>query len=134
MKMHKLNKHIFQCKKFFINSKNRTFSLKVVSHGVPLGQLDHVEFNSPYHSRTFLTIFINLIIYLHLLNCNFKYDTSYLAILYKTKVKWQLTCSLWNVTLNITFNTILSTFNIKISNCAFNLKACFEIHQSSKLY
>ena len=133
MKMHKLNKHIFQCKKFFINSKNRTFSLKVVSHGVPLGQLDHVEFNSPYHSRTFLTIFINLIFYLHLLNCNFKYDTSYLAILYKTKVKWQLTCSLWNVTLNITFNTILSTFNIKISNCAFNLKACFEIHQSSKL-
>ena len=131
--MHKLNKHIFQCKKFFINSKNRTCSLKVVSHGVPLGQLDHVEFNSPYHSRTFLTIFINLIFYLHLLNCNFKYDTSYLAILYKTKVKWQLTCSLWNVTLNITFNTILSTFNIKISNCAFNLKACFEIHQSSKL-
>ena len=131
--MHKLNKHIFQCKKFFINSKNRTFSLKVVSHGVPLGQLDHVEFNSPYHSRTFLTIFINLIIYLHLLNCNFKYDTSYLAILYKTKVKWQLTCSLWNVTLNISFNTILSTFNIKISNCAFNLMACFEIHQSSKL-
>ena len=133
MKMHKLKKHIFQCKKFFINSKNRTFSLKVVSHGVPLGQLDHVEFNSPYHSRTFLTIFINLIFYLHLLNCNYKYDTSYLAILYKTKVKWQLTCSLWNVTLNITFNTILSTFNIKISNCAFNLKACFEIHQSSKL-
>ena len=133
MKMHKLNKHIFQCKKFFINSKNRTFSLKVVSHGVPLGQLDHVEFNSPYHSRTFLTIFINLIFYLHLLNYNYKYDTSYLAILYKTKVKWQLTCSLWNVTLNISFNTILSTFNIKISNCAFNLKACFEIHQSSKL-
>ena len=36
IKMHKLNKHIFQYKKIFVNSKNRTLSLQVVSHWVPL--------------------------------------------------------------------------------------------------
>ena len=72
IKMHKLNKHIFQYKKIFVNSKNRTLSLQVVSNGVPLGQLDHFEFNSPYHSKTFQTISINLIFNLHLLSYNFK--------------------------------------------------------------
>ena len=36
-KMQKLNWHIFQYKKFFVKSKNRTLSLQIVSHGVPLG-------------------------------------------------------------------------------------------------
>ena len=67
-----LKKHIPQYKEFIVNLKIRTFSHQVVSNGVPLGQLDHFEFNSPYHSRTFQTISINLIFYLHLLDYDLK--------------------------------------------------------------
>ena len=75
MKMHKLKKHILQYKEFIVNSKNRTLSLQVVSNWVPLGQLDHFEFNSPYHTRTFPTISINGILNLHILDYFFKYVT-----------------------------------------------------------
>ena len=128
----------FNIKKIYVNSKNRTLSLQVVSNGVPLGQLDHFEFNSPYHSRTFQTISTNhsiFIFWIMMLNM-WPYNT-YSILLYFTKQmssgNWHAH-QVWNVTLYITCNTKQSTFNIKIFNCTFNPKASFEIYQSSKLY
>ena len=109
MKMPKLKKHILQCKEFIVNSKNRTLSLQVVSNGVPLGQLDHFEFNSPYHSRTFQTISINLIFYLHLLSYNFKW---YFLSCYTLQNKCQVATDMliryemWRYILLVTLNRV----------------------------
>ena len=135
MKMHKLKKHILEYKEFIVNSKNRTLSLQVVSNGVPLGQLDHFEFNSPYHSRTFQTISTNHSIFIFcIMMLNMWPYNTYSILLYFTKQmssgNWYAHYKMWRYTLLAIINRVPLILKFPIVHSTQRPALKFINHQS----